>query len=97
LFVDVAKADVHHIARLDPATVRTMAGLALEALKAREAKTLASSDWIEWSGGENPAPRKIVRVLFRDGDSALRDSSLFDWDNLKKPSDIVMYRIVGDA
>ena len=61
--------------------------------------TPAADGWIEWKGGENPAPGKMVDVDQRDGNGwRFRDSKLLLWKHLAHPGhEIIRYRIVGDA
>lgn len=63
------------------------------------------TDWIEWHGGENPAPGKMVDVRFRDGGESMREPA-DDWNWGFPPSrgrkdshsDIIAYRILqGEA
>ena len=53
--------------------------------------------WIEWAGGENPAPGKRVNVKFRDGKISddKEKSELWIWDHADLKSDIIAYRVVG--
>jgi len=54
--------------------------------------------WIEWNGGENPVPGKMVDVRWRTG--VARYAGLSDawrWKHIAAPGDIIAYRVVGDA
>lgn len=54
--------------------------------------------FIEWNGGENPAPGKIVKYVLRDGRRDLRGFPSYglDWTHSGQDYDIVGYRVVGD-
>lgn len=61
------------------------------------------SEWIEWSGGDNPCPPGAV-VIWRTRDEMFSDvvfgpaeAKLLNWSNWGTPSDIVEFRIVGDV
>lgn len=54
-------------------------------------------DWIQWSGGENPAPNQTVEVIFRGFTYVYEDvSDVFDWSQDPEDStvDIVLYRVL---
>lgn len=57
-------------------------------------------DWIEWNGGEMPVPAKVrVEVKLREpvtGEN-VAEAICYDWQRLGLRSDIIAYRIVGDA
>ncbi|WP_439471338.1 hypothetical protein [Brevundimonas sp.] len=56
-----------------------------------------STEWLLWSGGENPAPLKGVDVRYRDGSEDYEQlSDEFDWLHSPRRSnaaDIIAYRI----
>lgn len=55
-----------------------------------------TSDWIEWTGGENPVPGQMVEWRERDGDvgSALCSDDL-SWLSYDAHNDIIAYRVVS--
>lgn len=57
------------------------------------------SEWVEWHGGENPVPGKMVEVRLRTGDE-FTGSDLSDhatWKHIWGDGDIIAYRIAGAA
>lgn len=54
------------------------------------------SDWIEWRGGECPAPNAIVELKFRDGSGSRGDltGDAWDWSHEGLPHDIIAYRML---
>lgn len=58
------------------------------------------SEWIKWSGGENPAKDKMVLVRFRTSniqESYSAKANNLRWSHKMWPGDIVEYMIVGDV
>lgn len=50
--------------------------------------------FIEWNGGENPAPGRLVEYKLRNGSVYVQSSENLDWSY--DGVDIVGYRVVGD-
>lgn len=60
-------------------------------------KPSADGDWIEWGGGENPAPGKTVEYKMCWGSmSYIGRAESLRWDKQDWDTDIVAYRIVKD-
>ena len=64
----------------------------------------AADGWIEWKGGENPAPGKMVDYILRNGYKSNNEAVLLHWgwtmptaDHPVHQCEIVRYRIAGDA
>lgn len=49
--------------------------------------------FIQWNGGENPAPGKVVEVKLRNGNVFLSLADHLRWDCIDRPGDIIAYRI----
>jgi hypothetical protein len=65
-----------------------------EAWAAEEAAS-GEPEWIEWAGGENPAPGKSVQVRLRNGTTGVSRSNDFEWPHgPERFNDIVAYRVI---
>lgn len=53
--------------------------------------------WIEWNGGENPAPGATVEYRMRGGDSYEDEANNLRWNACGWAGDIVAYRVVKGA
>ena len=63
---------------------------------ARLALADVDAGWIEWAGGECPAPGDTVDVRFRDGSvSTHRPAWVWSWRHYDYSDDVVAYRIVS--
>ena len=51
-------------------------------------------EWIEWSGGENPVPGKVVGYRCKSGESYVFHSETIRWAHQDASDDIIAYRIV---
>lgn len=60
---------------------------------------MSGNDWIEWHGGDCPvADNTTVEVSYRGGIGTIESSAWrFSWSHKISGSDIIKYRIVGDA
>lgn len=54
--------------------------------------------WIEWSGGKNPVPGKLVRVAVRQGTKTIfpSESEKWRWSHKETGYDIIAYRVVEE-
>lgn len=67
-----------------------------EHLKARPEDSMEG--WIEWAGGENPVPGKLVRVTVRQGTKTIfpSKSEKWRWSHRESGYDIIAYRVVEE-
>lgn len=54
------------------------------------------SDWIEWRGGENPVPGKLVEVKYRNAVFAKDKSDNYRWTHICGNGDIIAYRVIDE-
>ncbi len=54
------------------------------------------TEWIEWHGGENPVPGKMVVVRFRSGREFFNSASFYSWGHGGQDFDIVAYSVIED-
>jgi hypothetical protein len=70
----------------------------MEAKAAAEAASPPADDWITWTGGDNPAPGKIVQYRFagtqQDAYKWKADNLRWDWQYGGTGPDITAYRVV---
>lgn len=61
-------------------------------------KPMASDGWIEWAGGCNPVPGKLVRVAIRQGTKTIfpSESEKCRWSHKESGYDIIAYRVVEE-
>lgn len=67
-----------------------------EHLKARPEESMEG--WIEWTGGKNPVPGKLVRVTVRQGTKTIfpSKSEKCRWSHRESGYDIIAYRVVEE-
>lgn len=67
-----------------------------EHLKARPEDSMEG--WIEWAGGKNPVPGKLVRVTVRQGTKTIfpSKSEKCRWSHRESGYDIIAYRVVEE-
>lgn len=67
-----------------------------EHLKAQPEESMEG--WIEWAGGENPVPGKLVRVTIRQGTKTIfpSKSEKCRWSHKETGYDIIAYRVVEE-
>lgn len=67
-----------------------------EHLKARPEDSMEG--WIEWAGGKNPVPGKLVRVTVRQGTKTIfpSKSEKWRWSHRESGYDIIAYRVVEE-
>lgn len=54
----------------------------------------SSKWWSYWGGGENPAPGKIVSVIYQDGGKEVIKSKDVNWNINKNGGDVIAYKII---
>lgn len=54
----------------------------------------SSKWWSYWGGGENPAPGKIVSVIYQDGGKEVIKSEDVNWNIHKNGGDVISYKII---
>lgn len=61
-------------------------------------KPTTDDGWIEWAGGENPVPGKLVRVTVRQGTKTIfpSKSEKWRWSHRESGYDIMAYRVVEE-
>lgn len=69
-------------------------GLALQAQSPSVESGRVEGAWVQWNGGENPAPGKVVEVRFRDDDTTSDLADTFLWVHEGRSYDIIAYRII---
>lgn len=67
-----------------------------EHLKAQPEESMEG--WIEWAGGKNPVPGKLVRVTVRQGTKTIfpSKSEKWRWSHRESGYDIMAYRVVEE-
>lgn len=67
-----------------------------EQLKAQPEESM--DGWIEWAGGYNPVPGKLVRVAVRQGTKTIfpSESEKWRWSHKETGYDIIAYRVVEE-
>ena len=68
------------------------------AVKAGVVALDGNDGWIEWGGGDMPVSRgTVVEVIWRNHGFQRDAANVFAWTHTGSVSDIVAYRVVGDA